>query len=343
MSRAPYVSVVTPFYNTAAYLAECIESVLAQTYGDFEYLLVNNRSTDGSREIAARYAALDSRIRLLDNARFVGQVENYNGALEAIHEGARWVKVVQADDWIAPGCLERMVGVGDADPRVGVVTSIYRNGSATVGADVSFRGAHLPGREACRLMLREPEKALLGSPTNVLYRADLVRARRPFYELGRYHEDSEAAYDLLLEHDLGFVHETLTFCRAHNPSITTSARRFHPWRIDYLIMVDRYGPRIFDEPEARALREAVLADYRRFLGRSALLLQGPAFWRYHRNGLATMGVRLRVRDVARWTAAEAISLAASPASTLARARARRRADAEATRAAAESAGTVERR
>ena len=61
------VSVVTPFYNTAAYLEECIESVLAQTYRDFEYLLVNNKSTDGSREIAARYAAKDPRLRLLDN------------------------------------------------------------------------------------------------------------------------------------------------------------------------------------------------------------------------------------------------------------------------------------
>ena len=55
MKHEPRVSVVTPFYNTAEYLAECIESVLAQTYTNFEYILVNNKSTDGSREIAERY------------------------------------------------------------------------------------------------------------------------------------------------------------------------------------------------------------------------------------------------------------------------------------------------
>ena len=49
------ISVVTPFYNTAPYLAQCIESVLAQTHRNFEYVLVDNQSTDGSAEIAASY------------------------------------------------------------------------------------------------------------------------------------------------------------------------------------------------------------------------------------------------------------------------------------------------
>jgi glycosyltransferase involved in cell wall biosynthesis len=53
----PLVSVVTPFYNTERYLAECIESVLAQTYPIFEYILVNNRSTDASRDIATRQSS----------------------------------------------------------------------------------------------------------------------------------------------------------------------------------------------------------------------------------------------------------------------------------------------
>ncbi len=52
----PFVSVVTPFYNTAAYLDECIRSVLAQTHENFEYLLVDNCSADGSRDIAAAHA-----------------------------------------------------------------------------------------------------------------------------------------------------------------------------------------------------------------------------------------------------------------------------------------------
>ena len=64
MSRVePLVSVVTPFYNTDRYLAECIESVLSQTYRNFEYVLVDNHSTDRSGVIAAEYARRDSKVR----------------------------------------------------------------------------------------------------------------------------------------------------------------------------------------------------------------------------------------------------------------------------------------
>jgi len=111
MSEKPFVSVVTPFYNTAGYLRECIESVLSQTYTNFEYLLVDNQSTDGSASIAAEYAAKDERVRVIRNPKFVGQVPNYNGALRHVDSTARYVKVVQADDCIFPECLERMIAV----------------------------------------------------------------------------------------------------------------------------------------------------------------------------------------------------------------------------------------
>ena len=58
----PFLSVVTPFYNTQAYLKECIESVLGQSYRNFEYILVDNCSNDGSLDIAEYYAKRDSRI-----------------------------------------------------------------------------------------------------------------------------------------------------------------------------------------------------------------------------------------------------------------------------------------
>ena len=67
MDRAsqPLVSIVTPVYNEAEYLAECIESVLAQSYQNWEYTIVDNCSKDGSAEIARHYAGKDRRIRLV--------------------------------------------------------------------------------------------------------------------------------------------------------------------------------------------------------------------------------------------------------------------------------------
>jgi len=70
-SSQPLVSVLTPVYNGAEFLSECIESVLAQTYQNWEYTIVDNCSTDGTAEIARRYAAKDSRIRLHQNTEFL--------------------------------------------------------------------------------------------------------------------------------------------------------------------------------------------------------------------------------------------------------------------------------
>ena len=118
---APLVSVVTPIYNAAAYLRECIESVLAQTCKRFEYVVVDNRSTDGSLEIAKHYAALDQRIRIHSNPEHLPAVDNFNRALGFISRGSRYTKIVFADDWLYPECLERMIRVADAADRKSVV------------------------------------------------------------------------------------------------------------------------------------------------------------------------------------------------------------------------------
>src|SRR5438045_9676799 len=105
----PLVTVVTPVYNGAEYLQECIESVLAQTYTRWSYVIVDNASTDQTREIANAYAARDPRIRVLRNERFVRAIENYNIAFRQVAVDAAYCKVVAADDWLFPECLERMV------------------------------------------------------------------------------------------------------------------------------------------------------------------------------------------------------------------------------------------
>lgn len=317
----PLVSVVTPFYNTAPYLAECIESVLAQTYPNFEYVLVNNQSTDGSREIALRYAAMDARIKLLENAEFLDQVANYNHALEQIDPASKYCKLVQADDRLFPDCIRLMVVVAERDPRIGLVSSYYRKGQLVKGDGLPPQTWRVPGREACRLMLRHGY-FFVGSPTAVLYRADIVRARRPFYAAGRYHEDTEAAYEILLEHDLGFVHEVLSFLRTENESISSAARSFNAIILDHLIILELYGANVLGMNELAAACHAARRNYFRFLGRSVLLRRNRAFWSYHRKGLAMMGWHLRWIDLLPYALVEALSLVVTPIRTVRHARRR---------------------
>ncbi len=305
------VSVLTPFYNTAPYLAECIESVLAQTHGHFEYILVDNKSTDGSREIAERYARRDGRIRVLENERLVGQLENYNGALERISPDSKYVKFAQADDVLFPECIARMVDLAEREPQVGIVSSYYLYGSCLDGAGVPYQVSRVPGREACRQVLLT-RRSLTGSQTTVLYRADLVRGRKPFYTPGRYHADTETAFEILFEHDLGYVHQVLSFSRADNPGILTSVRDFNPLLLHYLMLIERYGPVVLPPEELTRVRSRIHRDYYQYLGSAALRRPGPRFWEYHRRGLATLNLPLRWPDVVFGTAIEILRLGLTP-------------------------------
>jgi glycosyltransferase involved in cell wall biosynthesis len=311
MSREPLVSVVTPFYNTATYLAECIESVLAQTYTRFEYLLVNNKSTDGSREIAVRYSRGDDRIKLFDNDAFVNQSENYNGALTLISPESMYVKMAQADDVLFPECVARMVEVAEREPSVGIVSSYYLSGDLLDGAGVDRRLSCVPGRQACRKMLLT-HRSLTGSQTTVLYRADIVRSRRPFYTPGRYFADSDAAFEILAEHDLGYVHQVLSYTRRENDSIFSGVRDFHPMLLHWLMSTERYGRGVLSDQEFAKARRQVRREYFGFLGRELLLPAGRQFWDFHRRGLESIGERLRFRAVFLAALVELFRLALNP-------------------------------
>src|SRR5882724_1947710 len=150
----PLVSVVTPFHNTAAYLAECIQSVLAQTYSNFEYILVDNCSTDGSTEIAERYAGRDPRIRLIQRTQLLSQVQNYNRALEEISDASSYCKIVQADDFIFPECLRLMVEAFEQSESVGLVSSYDLKAGRVRGSGIPYQTARFQGRDIAKLYLR---------------------------------------------------------------------------------------------------------------------------------------------------------------------------------------------
>lgn len=101
------ITVVIPVYNTAVYLPKCLDSVLAQTFGDFEILCVDDGSSDNSWDILAAYAAKDSRIRLvrLDENRGVPYARNL--AIEQAR--GEYVYFMDSDDWIDPDYLEAMI------------------------------------------------------------------------------------------------------------------------------------------------------------------------------------------------------------------------------------------
>jgi glycosyltransferase involved in cell wall biosynthesis len=311
----PLVSVVTPFHNTAPYLAECIESVLAQNYTNFEYILVDNCSTDGSPEIAEAYERQDNRIRLVRRPQLLSQVENYNLALGEISEASRYCKIVQADDFIFPECLPLMVHAFEQCESIGLVSSYWLKGNELRGSGFPFPAPVLAGKEMARLYLRNGVW-VFGSPTAVMYRSCIIKKNYPFYDETQLHEDSDTCMKILEQWDFGFVHQLLSFSRLDNVSISFAVRDFQPAALARYILVQRYASVFLTAGEAVAVKRKGRREYYSVLARKALRGSGSNFWQYHVRGLRTIGEGLNRPYLALQVARQALWNAANPAAAV---------------------------
>jgi glycosyltransferase involved in cell wall biosynthesis len=313
----PLISVVTPFHNTAAYLAECIESVLAQSDARFEYILSDNCSTDGSLEIAEKYASSDSRIRLIKQRTLLSQVQHYNHALAQISPDSRYCKIVQADDTIFPDCLKLMVRAFEQSESIGLVSAYDIKANLVRGSGFPYPLSFVSGKEVAQMYLRTGI-FVFGSPTTVMYKCDLVRERSPFYDESLLHEDTEKCMQILGTRNFGFVHQVLSFLRVDSRSVSGNHRNFRPDALDRYIIVRRYSPTFLDATEALIVRKKAKSDYYRVLATEALKFASRDLWKYHRQGVATIGEVLDWPYLAREICMELTVMITNPGSTVMR-------------------------
>jgi len=313
----PLVSVVTPFYNTQAYLGECIESVLRQTYRNWEYILIDNWSTDGSSEIARTWAArYPDKIRIVRPESFLSQVRNYNFALSCISPGSKYCKMVQADDWMFPQCLESMVELAEKHPRVGIVSSYELEGNRVSLDGLSYLTRELSGREVCRIWFTKGEY-FFGSPTSLLMRSELVRSRSPFYDEARTpFEDTHACFDLLRDWDFGFVHQVLTFSRRDNESILQDTRTFGMLYSLHLSTLVIHGRDYLTQDEYNRYLNIAEREYFRYLGKCRFRGKGEKFWEFHRSQMASIDYSLDWRLWIRWIPLAMLEYIGNPKHTL---------------------------
>ena len=296
MISEPFVSVVTPVYNGEPFLAECIESVLAQDYANWEYIIVNNCSTDRTPELAERYAKQDPRIRVVTNQVFVNCAENYNNAFRQISAESEYCKVVSADDRLLSQCLAKMVRFAVRHPAVGIVGSYQQSDAVIKWKGLPENVSVLPGREACRLgLLREVH--VFGNPTSVLYRSDLIRRTASFFPHSDPHADTSACYAYLRDCDFGFIHEVLSVERVHEGQVTKGVERLNGGAMAYIETLVQYGPLYLSETELGGRLEELLAGYYRLLGGCVLKMKRRDFWEFHKAGLSRIGYSLDRRQV----------------------------------------------
>jgi glycosyltransferase involved in cell wall biosynthesis len=314
VARPPLVSIVTPVYNGDAYLRECIESVLAQTYPNWEYVILNNASTDGSLAIANEYAARDSRIRVHSNAQLLPIVQNHNAVLRFISPDAKYCKPLMADDWLLPRCVEQMVAAAERDASIGLVCSWSFDGRHVMFDGWPYPAAHVPGREAARVLLRDVWGLYaLGSPTTHLIRANLIRRANPFYPEDNVAAcDFESCFNVLHEADFAFVHEVLAFTRMHEASVTSRFARVDGGFAARLYTVVKSGRLFLPEAEYTEYRAKLLKRYYRVLASHAMKFPGKTFWEFHEQQFRLMGSSLSRWRLARAVCGRMVTLLSNP-------------------------------
>ena len=256
----PLVSIVTPVHNGAEHLAECIESVVGQTYSNWEYVVVDNCSSDRTPDIVTSFARSEPRIRYQRFEDFVDVIPSYNRAFAAIGVDSRYCKVVGADDLLYPECVERMVAVAEAHPTVGLVSARRRRGELVDLTGMPDGEAVLPGRVILRQSLL-CSVSVIGSATSLLFRSELMRGREPFFDMSFRHADTEAAYWALSQSDFGHVPEILTFTRLSVAGQGARSVGLNSHRADRVRMLLRYGPTTLSAQEYRRQLRYELRQY----------------------------------------------------------------------------------
>lgn len=153
----PLLTIAIPTYNYGAYIGEALDSVLSQSFEDFEVVIVDDASTDETERVCRRFVDSDARVRYLRNRMNLGMVENWNHSVSLAR--GRYLKLLLADDKLwSPDALGLQVGILEADPRISLVTS----SRAIIDGGSELREVLDPlGPVDCRLGIRHIERQML--------------------------------------------------------------------------------------------------------------------------------------------------------------------------------------
>jgi glycosyltransferase involved in cell wall biosynthesis len=210
----PRVSVLTAVRNSLPFLNEAIESILAQTFGDFEYLVVDDDSTDDSWAAIRQQAGRDSRIRAMRNPIQLGAAETLNVALRLAR--GKHVAILDADDIALPERLQRQVEFLDRHPDYAAVGSAVRLIDAT---DAALRNETYPTHPASARWNLLFGASLLHSAS--LYRRELLIRAGGYSRQHGYLCDYELLCRLVTYGQIGNLPETLACYRRHDRQTST--------------------------------------------------------------------------------------------------------------------------
>lgn len=215
MSRPPLVTVIVSVFNGAPYLAQTLDSILAQSFPHFTLILVDDASTDNTPAIIANYAGRDSRIRAIHNPHNKGIAASHNAAMAMAT--TPYIAPMGADDLVTPHWLEKKCAVMEAQPHLAALGNALQNITED-GVPQGTAWTPVATPHALR-------SALFTSGTGMPHGSTLLRTD-VLKRLGGYRENFAAALDVdlwlrMVEHyDIACLPDILLLYRQHSTSVT---------------------------------------------------------------------------------------------------------------------------
>ncbi|MDA8101141.1 MAG: glycosyltransferase family 2 protein [Nitrospiraceae bacterium] len=258
--QRPSLTIGIPTFNRAGYLEQAVQSVLDQSFRDFELLIVDNASTDATADVARKLQERDSRVRYVRNETNLGMTGNWARIAELA--AAPHLKYLMDDDLLLPGCLERFWDAAQRHPSCTLVACLPRYFSVTVVADGDALRyapeAPIPGKTMIEYLNQWCNQ--IGCPTNVMFRTEALAQIRTFWSRSKeiWAPDLKAFVDALDQGDFYCINSPLVAIRVHSQSLssTTHDRVLQKEEADELLEIAR---RAGGEPRHYAFAEIHIA------------------------------------------------------------------------------------
>lgn len=254
------ISILLPVFNGEKFLQAAIDSVLAQTHQNFELIIVDDCSTDGSVSIVERLQVQDSRIKFFKSKTNVGLFANYNRCLE--YALGEYVKPFAQDDLLAPAALAKMLEVLESDMTL-ALTSCARNiidadGNVTRTRSVIPESRKLRGQDAILYNMLALTN-WIGEPSTVMFRKQFSGTG---FDTNLFHYgDIDMWFRVLLNGEYFFISEPLASFRTHSASATSKNLSGLLFALDIMSMSETYAQVLRDTGVSDELYKRCVAEY----------------------------------------------------------------------------------
>jgi glycosyltransferase involved in cell wall biosynthesis len=312
---APQISILVPVYNVQAYLPKCLDSILSQGFTDFEAILLNDGSTDGSAAICHRYASRDARLSVVDKPN-----SGYGATLNLGLGQARgaYIAILESDDFYAPDALGALHQAAETHGAEVAKANCYKHWSRPL--PFSLPHVLVPPGQSGRPVDPHVDREIFALSPSVwsgLYRRDFLLGRKiGFLETpGASYQDVSFSFKVWASATrVAFVPMPLVYYRQDNESSSVNSPGKAYCVVDEFAEVERYldeasAPEWLYAVMAKLMFEAYLWNYER-LG-DGLQLEFLRFMAESMAGQAQLG-RLEMSSLEGWQRADLEAVWRSP-------------------------------